>query len=268
MSDEKEKEERIPKEERNADSSLAFTVRFWVVFYSIFALDCFFSALLLLSSLMKIFNPSWEIPSWFFFLIFLMSAGFIASAFFCSRLIISVAQLIRYARNQEHTAKGVIGARDINQYIVNEEKRNEEVSTLFREGWSQIGQDVRKMQGQISQSEVMLKEQVALAVKNQFQGLSEQVGISLKTMAEQIGILTDRIQKENSAGTPEPDTEIRSTEEDNPVPVSEAEEEEEDRTRDAMQKKLDSFARAKEMESGEDDDTAPYPVEEDEYGNY
>lgn len=187
---EKRKSETPERSPAAADGRIvAFRPRFWKAFYTIFALDCFFSALLVAGAVTKLVRPDWRIPPYMFVIVTVMGLGFIASSLMCGTLLVSVAQLLRYARNQEVRSQGVIGARNIDQYTANEEKREEKIRQSFSDGWEQLGQDVKKIQSQMEETRTSMHTDL----ERRFRELSEMYSQPIEALSSQVKAIAKKI---------------------------------------------------------------------------
>lgn len=143
---------------------VAFRPRFWVVFYTIFALDLFFGIVLTLVSIGKMARPDLVLPSSLWAMLALFGLSFLISAFFCGELLVSIAQLLRYTRNQEVRARTVIGSRNINEYSMNEAERNSTLLRTVEDKYQEMGNILTERIEKNNQSAEMRLNQMQMSI--------------------------------------------------------------------------------------------------------
>ncbi len=125
-------------------NQVSFRPRFWVIFYGIFALNLFFGILLVPVGIYSLAGGADLLPRGIWAFLALFGISFLFSAFFAGYLLVSLAQLLRYTRNQEIRAKSIIGSRDINEYSTSERERNESILKTIDERYQEIGKILSK----------------------------------------------------------------------------------------------------------------------------
>ena len=123
---------------------VALRMGFWLMFYSLVLVSAGLGTAIAVLTVYRIGNPEfWSGKPWPWVLLALSASAFIAIAAFSGRLIITWAQLLRYARYQEFRARTVIAAKDITAYTENEEKRNQALTDKVGEMGSRIQETVK-----------------------------------------------------------------------------------------------------------------------------
>lgn len=123
---------------------VALRMGFWLMFYSLVLVSAGLGTAIAVLTVYRIGNPGfWNGKPWPWVLLALSASAFIAIAAFSGRLIITWAQLLRYARYQEFRARTVIAAKDITAYTENEEKRNQALTEKVGEMGSRIQETVK-----------------------------------------------------------------------------------------------------------------------------
>lgn len=180
--------------DKDFSNQIAFKTRFWVIFYSIFALNIFFGIILVALALSAIFNPSFMIPKILWGILGLFGVSFLFTAYFCGELLLSISQLLRYTRNQEIRAKSVIGARNINEYSTNEMERNNAFLHAVEENYNELGKNIN------SQIEVQRKksEEYLESISMKFKDLMERFDRSSDTTKMLIERKLEELKKTSS----------------------------------------------------------------------
>ena len=173
--------EKDKKEARPEDTYVALRPAFWTMFYSIVLLSAAMGAGLLVFVFKRVTDSTFLLESalpWVF--IALSAIFFILIAVFSGRLIITWAQLLRYARYQEERARTVIAAKDITVYAENEERRDKELRNEVQGMSEKLRESVHEaIRSSGTQTEEMIRKSV--------EGLNTQ-------MYDLIRSLSDRIQ--------------------------------------------------------------------------
>lgn len=170
---------------------ITFRPRFWIVFYSIFALNIFFGLVLLSLSLCALFSPGFTVPALLWVLFAIFGFSFLFTSYFCGEILLSVAQLLRYTRNQEIRAKAVIGARNINEYSSNEAERNNALLETVENKYNEMGRVISsQMEIQKRTNDEFIKD-----VSKKLQNIIEHFDRASDETKRDIAIKIDELKK-------------------------------------------------------------------------
>lgn len=208
---EEAKKNRKKEKRRPEDTYIGIRLPFWLIFYGLVALSTALAVILAMLTVYHAAVPSfWDGSSWPWVLIGISAASFIAIAIFSGRLIITWAQLLRYARYQEARSRAAIAARDITSYAENEERRDKELRDEVKGLGSRVEETLKS-----TMSESMGKTQNSImdAMKN----MNDTIYSAIKN-------LSDRVSRMEEHALPYSVTEGTIRAEKNTPPIARREE--------------------------------------------
>lgn len=162
------------------ETYVALRSSFWLKFYAMVLLATGMASVTAVLTVYKIINPGfWSGSAWPWILLALSSVFFILIAAFSGRLIITWAQLLRYARYQEERARTVIAAKDITVYAENEERRDKELK-------SEVKDMGTKLQESVHEAIKASSESTEKMVRSSIQGMNDQMYDLIRNLSERM----------------------------------------------------------------------------------
>ena len=168
------------KHARPEDTYISLRLSFWILFYALVLLSSGMGAAIAVVVIRHIANPLFLLGSrWPWVLLALSAMCFIGFAAFSSRLMLTWAQLLRYARYQEERGRTIIAAKDVTVYAENEERRDKEL----RDEVKGIGDRIKdSMSEQIRSSNQQTEEIIRTSMK----GLNDQMYALVRSLSERL----------------------------------------------------------------------------------
>lgn len=162
------------------ETYVALRSSFWLKFYAIVLLAAGMASVTSVLTVYKIINPGfWSGSVWPWLFLAFSSVFFILIAAFSGRLIITWAQLLRYARYQEERARTVIAAKDITVYAENEERRDKELK-------SEVKDMGTKLQESVHEAIKASSESTEKMVRSSIQGMNDQMYDLIRNLSERM----------------------------------------------------------------------------------